>query len=290
VRIEVDGKPRLAPGPLSDANRIVIENGHIRLVWHRGLCEHAAVEASVRVGASWVGMTAHCVGDWVYPAASVESQPTAIDLTQLDSGMVAVRLTFANHWFKPHALGFPSWYVAQRYPFHRTIWLRSGDSGYFTQIEMESSLLFDYPDVEHEVGFGGIWGPASVRTSQASYRTEALERHEKHNLQRQVEAAELSRDGDRLLRVLVPLAAGPMITPKFPKTYGGVYAYFLGPTERYGAFLYAASRDSALTARAVCRYAWTHSPFAVPAVTTGQLDACGPDPRTKPPAPADSAR
>ena len=278
VTLVVDGRRLNTVGPLIEPKRIVLENGRMRLIWHSQLCEPASFEADVRVGNTWQDATAHCVGDWLYAGGSVYTQPTAVEVLQIDSTGVAIRLRFGNHWIRPHSAGYPSWYVDQPYPFHRTVWLRAGEYGYFTQVVLERKTLFPYSDIEHEVGFGGLWGPARVRTSKLDYRTDTLRSNLWSNLELDVDAAEFSRDGDLVKRILVPLGRIPMISPVFPRTYGGVYAYSLGPTTSYGAYLYAAPPSIAASARALCRFAWKNAPFALPVVPRESIAACGPEP------------
>ena len=118
-----------------------------------------------------------------------------------------------------------------------------------------------------------------MRTTRNEYRTESQREDFFSNLERVVDAAEFTRDGDRLARVLVPLGPQPMISPVFASSYGGVYLYGLGPTARYGAYVYAAPTEIALPARAVCRFAWRNAPFALPVVSNPTLEACGPTPQ-----------
>lgn len=276
VKLTVDGRPRSDTGLIVRPRRIVIDNGVFRLTWHDQLCEPAAFEADVLAEGGWVDASAHCVGDWLYPGGPVQTKPTEVEVLRADSGMVAVRLRFGDHWIRPRLEGYPSWYVDQRYPFSRTVWLRAGERGYFTQIIIEKKPVFPYPDIEHEVGFGGLWGPGEVRTARESYRTDTLARSTFTNLRRQLDAAEFRRDGDRVLRVLVPLGAAPMITPVFKTSFGGVYVYSLGPTTKYGAYLYAAPTAGALNARAVCQFAWRNAPFELPPMPRDSLARCGP--------------
>lgn len=283
VALTVDGRPRREVGLLESPQRIVVDNGRFRLTWYVGLCEPAAFEADVKVGGVWVDATAHCVGDWLYPGGPVQSKPTAIEVLRVDSGEVALRLRFGDHWIRPRQVGYPSWYVDQRYPFYRTVWLRRGEYGYFTEIVIEKKPIFPYPDIEHEVGFGGLWGPARIRTSQSEYRTDTMSGSVWTNFARRPDAAEFVRDGDRVFRVLVPLGGAPMISPVFSSSFGGVYVYSMGPTTKYGAYLYVAPTPEAETARRICQFAWRSAPFALPPVSRQTLENCGPGTVPAPP-------
>jgi len=277
VVVTVDGQRRTSPGQIVAPERIELSNGRVRVSWTPHMLEPAAVALETRVGAGWVPGTAVGYGDWLFPASSVVTQPTEIELLQVDSAAVAVRLRFGNHQFDPVRERFPSSYLPQPYPFSRVVWLRPEEYGYFTQVSMETPLLNPYPDVEHEVGFGGLWGPASISTSEISFRTDTLQSSVYYNSQAQVDAAEFLRDGDQLVRVLVPLQAGPFVTPVFPGWgYGSVYVHNLGPMQSYGAYLYAAPAGLAQTPRTVCGFAWATAPFTLPSVSSADLAGCGP--------------
>jgi hypothetical protein len=277
VLIEVDGQRRSTPGSLGLPRRIDITNGRVRMLWDPGqVCEKGAFLVDTRVDAAWYPATSRCWGDWLYVGSSVTTLPTEVNLIQVDSGAVQLQMRFGNHWFEPQLFGFPPSYQRQPYPFNRTVWLFPKDYGYFTEVVVEGTLLQPYPNVEHEVGFGGLWGPATVRTSEVNLNTDSLATTINYNWDYRVDAAEFLRAGDPLARTLVPLGPAPMITPVFTFGYGSVYAYNYGPTASYGAFLYAAPIGVAEPSRTVCQEAWARAPFQLPSVTQAQLDGCGP--------------
>jgi hypothetical protein len=130
--------------------------------------------------------------------------------------------------------------------------------------------------IELETGFGGLWGPATIRTAQLQFRTEDQSVTSRFNVPPVPDAAEFSLDGDPLLRVLVPLPEAPMISPVFPGWgFGSVYVH-RSVYESYGAYLYAAPRSEARSARLICQDAWRKAPFPLRTLSPAELDACGP--------------
>lgn len=276
VAIKVDGVRRTTPRSLGLPQNIELTNGRFRLTWYPDVCEKAAFILHTRMAADWVLASHRCQGDWVYVASSVTQLPTSIDLVQVGAAGLQLRMGFGNHWFEPQAHGFPDSYQRQPYPFDRTVWLRPQETGYFTQVVIEQQLTPAYPDVEHEVGFGGVWGAASISTAELSLRTDTLPHTVNYNLGDGVDGAQFDRINDPLERVLIPLPGTAMITPVFPFGAGSVYVYRRGPTQSYGAYLYAAPAATAESARQICSRAWREAPFALPAVSGAQLSQCGP--------------
>jgi hypothetical protein len=276
LAILVDGQRQAATGTIPvSARSIKLSNGLFRMEWDGTLnCEKGAFMSYARVGSGWADATSRCSGDWLYVTSAVKTLPTSMQLVQLDREVIELRMRFGDHWFEPQEWGFPPSYQRQSHPFTRTIWLYRGQYGYFTYIDLEN--VVDYPNVEHEVGFGGLWGPATIRTAEVSLFTDTLPGIINYNWDYRVDAAEFLRVGDPLARSLVPLGPAPMITPRFSFGYGSVYVYNYGPISSYGAYLYAAPRELAQSTRSICRYAYTNSPFQLPAFTSEQLDSCGP--------------
>ncbi len=275
VALILDGKRSRVTGPVSVTSRFTVTNSRMRLRWRPGLLEGASVEAETRVGEKWVPATSPGNGDWLYVSSSVQSLPTSIEFVTLDGDQIAFRMRFGGHRFQPQLFGFPAEYQEQEYPFSRTARLRKGEWGYFSWVELEGTPM-PYPNVEHEIGFGGLFGPALIRTSRESFRTESLPHNKRFNLEGGIDAVEFLRTGDQVARVLVPLGRLALITPVFPGWgFGSVYvnshAY-----ESYGAYLYAAPLGEGVSARAVCRHAWTTAPVKVEPVSEAELAGCGP--------------
>ncbi len=86
-------------------------------------------------------------------------------------GQVAIAMRFGNHQFDP-GTGYPSYYQITPFPFTRTLWLRPREYGYFSWTEIERTMV--WTGTELEVGFGGVFGPGTVRTGQISFRTDTL--------------------------------------------------------------------------------------------------------------------
>jgi uncharacterized protein YjdB len=274
VSVTLNGAPVTAPGSLDPAGTVVVSNGTVRLRLARGV-DSVSLFVERNTPSGWVPMTPAWEGDWTYPATSVLTRATAVDVVSMKPGEVQVRWTYGNH-------AVPVWYgqPAYDYPFDRTIWLRAGESGYYVQVRATAPVPAGVGDREHEVGFGGLWGAATVRMHNVTYRTDTLSATTRQNLSWAVDAAEYDKDGDPLMRVVVPLPGGEMLTPSFgPYFRGGVYLHLLGNSLTYGAYMYAAPRASADQARAVCQRAWAQAPFALASPGAAALSTCGPEPR-----------
>lgn len=282
VALLVGGQRRTTLGALGGPERIEITNGRIRLVWDPPeLWEAGGVDLDVRLGSVWQPANARHWGDWLYIGYSVMHLPTRITVVEESRDRVGVEMQFDDHWFAPPGYQAPADWVPQPYPFARTVWLRRADNGYYSWVDLQADL--GRLDVEHENGFGGVWGPATIRTSQLTFRTDTLKGTVVYNGNPRTadlsgaltEAAEFVRDGDPVRRVLVPLPGAPFITPVFPDVgYGSVYVY-RGPSIDFGAYMYA-DAGGGPPARAVCAGAWANAPFALPAVSPDELASCGP--------------
>jgi hypothetical protein len=263
-----------AAGQMDPAGTVVVSNGTLRMRLARGV-DSVSLFVERNTGSAWVPMTPQWEGDWTYVGTTPLTRPTAVEVLSIRPGEVQVRWTYGKHAM-PSIFGQP----AYAYPFDRTVWLRAGEDGYYVQVRAMAPVPAGVGDREHEVGFGGIWGAATVRMHNVTYRTDTLTSSTRQNIAWGVDAAELDKTGDPLLRVLVPLPGGEMATPYFSSAfYGGTYLHLLGNTLTYGAYLYAAPRATAAQARAICQKAWREAPFALPAVTDARLSTCGPEPR-----------
>jgi hypothetical protein len=192
-------------------------------------------------------------------------------------------MSFDNHWFRPDLQGFDPalGLISQPYPFKRTIWLRRADNGYYSWVDLINTLPYK---AEHETGFGGIWGPATIRTASTEIRTDTLSKTVRYNgdpgltvMGSKVDAAEFVLDGDPVRRLLVPLPEAPFITPVFSGVaYGSVYRY-AGPPVSFGVYMYAgALGPGEPAASTICSDAWTNAPFPLHAVSPAELAGCGP--------------
>ncbi len=210
----------------------------------------------------------------VYVTSSVVTEPTSITLVDSTAGQVAVAMRFGNHRFDPVLGGYPANYQNEPFPFTRTVWMRPREYGYFSWTEIERTMV--WTGTEFEVGFGGMFGPASIRTGQVSFVTDTLTQLNRFNVAPVPDAAEFDLSGDPLMRVLVPLPEAPMISPVFPGWgYGSVYVH-RHDYSSYGAYLYAAPRGVAVSARQVCLDAWARAPFPLRALTPVEMATCGP--------------
>jgi hypothetical protein len=284
VAILVGGGRLTTAGSLPRSlQRIEITNGRIRIVWDPPqLSEAGGFELDVRDGPVWRPGNARHVGDWLYVAYSVMTLPTDIQVVESNMDRIGLRMQFDNHVFAPPGYPAPADWVTQPYPFARTVWLGKGDNGYYSWIDLQADL--GRLDVEHENGFGGVFGPATIRTSRLTLRTDTLEHIVVYNgdprtvdlAGARTDAAEFIRDGDPVRRVLVPLPGAPFITPVFPdRGFGSVYVY-RGSPRSFGVYMYADMADSGPPARSVCASAWAHAPFALPSVSAAELAECGP--------------
>jgi len=273
VALLVDGVRTFDPAAVAVARSLELINGRVRLRWHPGLSERGGFEMDVRTGATWNGATVRGAGDWLYVTSTVLTEPTSITVVDAGPAQVAIAMRFGNHRFDPVLAKYPSYYQNEPFPFTRTLWLRPREYGYFSWTEIERTMV--WPNTELEIGFGGMFGPATIRTGAITFQTDTLHHHNRFNVASVPDAAELDLRGDPLMRVLVPLPEAPMISPLFPGWgYGSVYVH-RSVYESYGAYLYAAPRALAVSPRQTCANAWTQAPFTLRALTAPELAACG---------------
>ncbi|HXG45167.1 MAG TPA: hypothetical protein VNJ71_10465 [Gemmatimonadales bacterium] len=274
VAVLVDGIRRNPPVNPTGIRELELTNGRIRLHWHPWVMR-ASFDMFARSGTTWLRATnSSGSGDWAYVTSSPITEPTAIAIDQLPDGTIGVTMRFDDHVFDPVAGGFPSWYQAEPFPFVRTVWLRPREFGYFSWIEIQRVMAWQ--GVELEVGFGGVFGPARIRTARQTLLTDTLTTSYHFNDPPAADAAEFDLYGDPLLRVLVPLPEAPLLSPVFPGWgYGSVYLHRLDYSS-YGAYLYAAPRTLAAPARQVCLQAWAQAPFPLRKLTFPEQSACGP--------------
>jgi len=278
VAVYVNGQRWSQPGLLSPSDRVTITNGRLRLQRSDSPEQQAGMEADARIGDQWLFGTARWYGDWTYVSSSVVTAPTRIELLAVSGDEVAVRWTFGNHWFLPRSANLSPRFQDQAYPFEKTVWLRRGEQGYYTLINPLTQLDPEVTVAEHEVGFGGIYGPAQLRTAKVSLLTDTLSTTFYYNLEEDVDAVELARQGDPLHRVLVPLGPTPLATARWSMSaFGGAYIHS-SLSGTYGAYLYVAPSNGSTPANAICRLAWQGAPFPLPAVSNVELDNCGPHP------------
>jgi hypothetical protein len=278
----VDGQRITSPTVLNGYPPFLITNGRVRVSWDSTMWQRGAVAMEVRIGTRWYFATHPRHGDWLYITSPIVTRPTQVAITEAGPGRVGLRMEYLNHWFLPQSVGYPSWIQPQPYPFARTVWLSRADNGYYSWVDILGADL-NLKVAEHETGFGGLFGPATIRTNQVTLRTDTLSQTITYNGNpRQwpsgalVDAAEFIMDGDPVRRLLVPLPEAPMITPVFPGWgYGSVYRYD-SPSRSFGVFLFATSVGSGPSASEVCRNAWTRAPFPLRPVSDAEFASCGP--------------
>jgi hypothetical protein len=273
VALLADGARSPGTAAVGAARTLELTNGRVRLRWHPRLSERGGFEMDTRIGGTWSPATVRGAGDWLYVTSTVLTEPTAITVVRDEPGEVALAMRFGSHRFDPVLAKYPPHYQNEPFPFTRTLWLRPREYGYFSWTEIERSMV--WTGTELEIGFGGVFGPATIRTGQMTFTTEAMTRHNRFNVASVPDAAELDLHGDPLLRVLVPLPEAPMISPVFPGWgYGSVYVH-RSEYKSYGAYLYAAPRALAVPPRQICLDAWAQAPFPLRALTPAEMAACG---------------
>jgi len=277
VAIYVNGARSHVVGVLNSGDSVVITNGRLRLQLSQSSSQHAAIIADARVGEMWCDMTARLWGDWTYVASSVFTPPTRVEILTNTNDEIGVKWTFGDHWFLPKTAGFPDDYSDTPYPFEKTVWLRRAEQGYYALVRPLAELPPEATGVEHEIGFGGLWGGGTIRASGVALLVDTLSSTIRYDPQT-IDASDFLLRGDPLRRVLVSLDGVAMLVPWFwSQEYGGVVVHSL-PSAPYGAYLYATSISDTTTARSVCEKAAREAPFPIPSFTTDALGRCGPEP------------
>ncbi|MEO8139051.1 MAG: hypothetical protein ABI742_05355, partial [Gemmatimonadota bacterium] len=272
LAVSVNGIRLTAPGPVAPNGKPVISNGLIRLQIPGLADQQAGMLAEILNGPRWLPFTSTSYGDYVYVASSVQTGPTGIELLEISDTIIAIRYDFGNH-----QVAFDHLTAPFDYPFSRTVWLRAGDHGYFTQVTIHHPPP-ETRDFEHELGFGGLFGPATIRFGNAAtLRTDTLSSTVRIQPEATIpDAADFWLDTNPLQRVLVPLPGNELISPVFGSNAGSVYIHQVHSRD-YGAYLFVGPRTSVVTARSVCAYAWAHAPFPLPPISAAELAACGPN-------------
>ncbi len=276
VALLVNGSRWLGVGQLSPDDSILITNGRLRLQLTRRFAQQAGIVADVRIAAGWFEATSRPWGDWTYVGTSVFTMPTQVEVLVNTDDELAVKWTYGNHWFLPGTAGFPQNFPDLPYPFEKTVWLRRGAQGYYVLVRPLAQLPPELGSIEHEVGFGGLWGPADIRTSGVAIATDTLSMTVRYD-PGTIDASDFRRHNDPVRRVLVSLSGVAMLVPWFwSEEFGGVIVHGL-PSAPYSAYLYAASAGDMTSARAVCEQAGREAPFAI-TFDIDTLTRCGPEP------------
>lgn len=233
VQIIADGQ-RVTAGPIDPAATVTLSNGlvDVTLRPRADRQQTAGHHLELRHLGRWVDVTSDHYGDWTYVAVTPKTPPTAIDVLSATDHEVNVRWTFGNHTV-------PAAYTAdgvrRSYPFSKTVWLRAGETGYYARVQPHAPLPSSSGHTEHEIGFGGIWGPATVSTPSTSIRTDLMPTHW---LSGDVAWAQLDHDGDRLQRTVVPFPVAEMLVPRFSDfVFGSLYVRRTW-SEPYGAYFH----------------------------------------------------
>ncbi len=279
--ILVSGQRVTTPQILSGLPAFTITNGRVRISWSTNMGERASVFMEVRIGNTWHPASHPRYGDWVYITSSIITTPNQIAIIENTPDRIGVRWNYDDHWFLPQMEGFPASILPSPYPFKRTVWLAKQENGYYSWVDVVNDLHMNI--VEHETGFGGLWGPATIRTNRLEIRTDTLANTIRYNgnpglpvMGSLVDAAEFVRDNDPVRRLLVPVPEAPFITPVFPGWgYGSVYRY-ASPSRSFGVYMYATAVGTGPSASQVCGAAWANAPFPLRPLTPAEVASCGP--------------
>lgn len=273
VALLVDGMRASGASALTGARSLELTNGRIRLRWHPAMSERGGFEMDTRIGDTWYPANMRGAGDWLYVTSTVLTEPTSIVVLEDTPARFGIAMRFGGHRFDPVLEKFPAHYQNEPFPFTRTLWLSPRQYGYFSWTELERVMQWE--GTELEVGFGGLFGPASITSGHEQLRTDSMTEHVLLDANPVPDAASFDLDGDLLMRILVPLPEAPMISPVFPGWgYGSVYVHRMD-YQSYGAYLYAAPRIAATTGRQLCAEAWSTAPFALRSLTAEELAGCG---------------
>jgi hypothetical protein len=250
--VTVDGKPVTSPQPVPLRSRIVMTNGRVRITLptaNRG--QRAGHRMQIRRGGHWVEATARAYGDWTFVGSSVKRPPTGIRVIEASPQRVAVTWSFDRHIISGK---YTSDGGRKRYPFTNTVWLLAGDRGYYSLVEPRRRLAASVGALEHEIGFGGVFGDGTFSYPDGSFSVSAA------TAQPQAHAVpwmQQRRDGDAIVRTLVPFPASEVIVPAWTDgPFGSMYVHRLegGP---YGAYLSAGPAEDP---QETCIRAWRRAP------------------------------
>ena len=244
----------------------------VKLVIHTDLFEMTRVTAgksqnaglAVRLeGADSLWVTPIEYGDYTFVGGSVSTDPTYIDVLRLDKDHAVIQWGFGAHVIDPSQYKFARDWPGQAYPFRKTIWVQRGVQGYYVLVEplVDLPAFMQQSDgIEHEIGFGGVWGAGTITTLTDTLRTSSLDGQRYVNQSQVRNVGLLDRDGDPLLRYLVPMPPEKMVSTFFSKKhFGGLWilSHHSGP---FGAFISWDLRGTRRSLETVCREAWLHAP------------------------------
>lgn len=212
-----------------------LETRNLRLVMPLLPEQRAGIVARVRIAGEWQPLTSNTYGDWTYPGASVSSQPTRVELVKQNELETVMQWTFADHVigaaYSPTGKELP-------YPFTKTVWVREGERGYYAQIvPLERFTGFS----EHEIGFGGLWGPATVTTPEGTVRTDESSEH--FRTEAPVGWGSLHRDSEQFTRHMILLSPEFARSPHFSdEVFGSLHRHGV-TSEPYAVYLYGGRRS-----------------------------------------------
>lgn len=214
--------------------------------------QKAGILAHVRIDGNWRRLTSRKYGDWTYLGCGVGTDPTKVEVLKRTRRKTVIRWTFGNHVIC--AQNSPSLQEIP-YPFTKTIWVRHGERGYYAEV---TPLRRVDGFLEHEIGFGGLWGAATVRTPEGSVRTDDQVDH--YRTKAPVGWATLRRDSEDFKRHMI------MLDPEFARspywghrTYGSVHRHGV-ESESFAVYLYGGRRRL----QTVCRHVASTRPRSLP--------------------------
>ena len=256
VEVTVNGLPLRRTVRLTAEDTIVISNGFVSV--SRTATRFDQRAGLVAYAGPLLATTAELLslqyGDYTYVAAGVVTEPTRVEVLRADADEAIVRWTFGAHRLDPKGSHGDSASAEGRYPFTKTVWVRRGVSGYWALVEPLTPLPAGTTNTryEHEIGFGGLWGPGTLRLGSLRVRTDTLLRTIRVANPEQTGFGVWLRDGEPVHRLLVPIPLRGFVVPVFAEgNSGGTWVLVYRP-RRYGAFMGFALPTSAFDPTAWC--------------------------------------
>jgi hypothetical protein len=264
VEVTVNGLPLRRTASLTAADTIVVSNGFVSV--SRTATRFDQRAGLVAYAGPLLATTAELLslqyGDYTYVAAGVVTELTRVEVLKADADEAIVRWTFGAHRLDPKGTHEDSASAEGRYPFVKTVWLRRGVSGYWALVEplIQLSASTTNSRYEHEIGFGGLWGPGILRLGSLRFRADTVLHTIRVVKPEQTGFAVWFRDGELVRRLLVPMPLKGFLVPAFEgEIRGGTWVLVYRP-RRYGALMGFAGPTSAFDPTRWCVTATLEAP------------------------------